>query len=416
MPRTDELPLRVPPTPRSRGSRPLETVLLASTACLLAAVAWPIVAGGFDRGSGPDAALVASAALEPSEGPVIQVALLLDTSSSMGGLIDQARSQLWNVVNTLDGVSYQGGQPRLEIAVYEYGNDSLSGLSGWVRQVTPFSSELDTVSEALFSLTTKGGAEFAGHAIRSSINELDWRSGEGVLKVVYVAGNEGFAQGPVPYRAAIEDAKTAGVVVNTIFCGRADDSDAAIWREATVLSGGRFATIDHNYVAPHIVAPQDEAIAGLGQRINDTYVRYGADGRRGLDNLVAQDNNMAGDGAGGAVSRSVSKSSGMYRNDSWDLVDAISGDKIGYGEVDRDSLPEGLQGLDDEQLREHVQAQQTRRNELQEEVAELAAARELFLASERTRLTTGDPQSLDYAIVGAIRAQAVAAGFTLDPA
>jgi hypothetical protein len=29
----------------------------------------------------------------------VQIALLLDTSNSMDGLIDQARSQLWRVVN-----------------------------------------------------------------------------------------------------------------------------------------------------------------------------------------------------------------------------------------------------------------------------------------------------------------------------
>ena len=35
----------------------------------------------------------------PKRDASIQIALLLDTSNSMDGLIDQAKSQLWSVVN-----------------------------------------------------------------------------------------------------------------------------------------------------------------------------------------------------------------------------------------------------------------------------------------------------------------------------
>ena len=38
---------------------------------------------------------------EPTKGPMIKLALLLDTSNSMDGLINQARSRLWNVVNEI---------------------------------------------------------------------------------------------------------------------------------------------------------------------------------------------------------------------------------------------------------------------------------------------------------------------------
>ena len=38
----------------------------------------------------------------------IQVALLLDTSNSMDGLIEQAKSRLWNIINTLTTLKYEG--------------------------------------------------------------------------------------------------------------------------------------------------------------------------------------------------------------------------------------------------------------------------------------------------------------------
>lgn len=313
----------------------METVLLVSTAALLAAVAWPIASGG---GSGDDAAGQAlgtpsqievpegPVATPAGDGPVIQIALLLDTSSSMDGLIDQARTQLWSVVNTLDGATYHGGAPKLEIALYEYGNDELSGESGYIRQVRGFSSELDAVSQALFSLRTNGGQEYAGQVIARSLSDLEWREGDGVLRVAYIAGNEGFEQGPVAYADAVADAKSRGIVVNTVYCGGPDELDATGWREGARLAGGRFLSIDHNAVVHYVAAPQDDEIARLGREINDTYVYYGADGRSGYDNQVAQDDNMLDYGAGSVVTRSISKGSHMYRNESWDLVDAVEGD------------------------------------------------------------------------------------------
>ena len=71
----------------------------------------------------------------------IQVALLLDTSNSMDGLIEQAKSRLWNIVNTLTTLKYEGKNPKIEIALYEYGNDGLSSSSNYIRQVTSLSTD-----------------------------------------------------------------------------------------------------------------------------------------------------------------------------------------------------------------------------------------------------------------------------------
>jgi len=60
------------------------------------------------------------------ENTKIQVAILLDTSGSMDGLIEQAKSRLWNIVNTLTTLKYSGKTPTIEIALYEYGNDGIA--------------------------------------------------------------------------------------------------------------------------------------------------------------------------------------------------------------------------------------------------------------------------------------------------
>jgi hypothetical protein len=45
----------------------------------------------------------------------IQISILLDSSNSMAGLIDQARTQLWQIVNSLTKVTKDGKVPQLEV-------------------------------------------------------------------------------------------------------------------------------------------------------------------------------------------------------------------------------------------------------------------------------------------------------------
>src|SRR5687768_5668131 len=86
----------------------------------------------------------------PADKPLIQVAILLDTSNSMDGLINQARTQLWTIVNEFARARQGGQAPVLQVALYEYGNDGLPGGEGHIRQVLPLTDDLDAVSEKLF--------------------------------------------------------------------------------------------------------------------------------------------------------------------------------------------------------------------------------------------------------------------------
>lgn len=86
----------------------------------------------------------------------------------MDGLINQAKAQLWEIVNELSYAKYGIQKPNLEIALYEYGNSTLPMEEGYIRQVLQFSSDLDEISEQLFSLTTNGGQEYCGAVIQAS--------------------------------------------------------------------------------------------------------------------------------------------------------------------------------------------------------------------------------------------------------
>ena len=204
--------------------------------------------------------LQASQTIDP---PKIQLAILLDTSNSMDGLIDQTRNQLWQVVNEFSTAKQDGVTPILEVALFEYGNDSNPQSAGYVRQLNSFTRELDAVSEGLFSLETNGGSEFCGTAIKTAIDTLQWSHLDSDIKTIFIAGNESFAQGPVSYQQAIEMASSYGISVNTIHAGTHEEGINDSWQTAALLAGGNYLSIDANQQVVHIDAPQDAEIAIL---------------------------------------------------------------------------------------------------------------------------------------------------------
>src|SRR2546422_11709187 len=78
-----------------------------------------------------------------SKRPLVQIAILLDTSNSMDGLIEQAKSQLWKISNEFIKARQEGVAPEVQVALYEYGKSSLDRESGWIRQILPLTTELD---------------------------------------------------------------------------------------------------------------------------------------------------------------------------------------------------------------------------------------------------------------------------------
>jgi hypothetical protein len=97
--------------------------------------------------------------------PLIQIALLLGDSGSMSGLIDQARIQLWDIIQTLGSLRHQERaqvMPRLEVAIYHYGD-----VPSLAQSLIHFSDDLDTLSETLFAINGGGGEEHCGEVIRS---------------------------------------------------------------------------------------------------------------------------------------------------------------------------------------------------------------------------------------------------------
>ncbi len=320
----------------------------------------------------------------------VQVALLLDTSSSMDGLIDQAKSRLWNIINTLTTLKYKGKSPRVEIALYEYGNSGLSSESNYIRQVTPMTTDLDLVSEKLFSLHTNGGDEYCGAVIREAVNKLDWGGTNADMKLIYIAGNEPFDQGGINYKEVIPDALRQGIYINTIYCGDKNEGISGFWKDGADRGKGKYFNIDSDRKVRFIETPYDTRIEACNERINKTYISYGAMGASKKQNQMAQDMNAKSVSGANYAERTVSKSKGAYKNESWDLVDRVKDDKTALKKIKKEELPAELQSKTEAEIEAVLAAKTKERESIQKEIAELAKQRQAYIDEENKKGNTED--------------------------
>ncbi len=345
--------------------------------------------------------------------PLVQMAILLDTSGSMSGLIDQARTELWSIVNEFIFARRGGVQPEVQVALYEYGKSSLPGNEGYLRQIVPLTTDLDKISEELFALQTNGGSEYCGWVIQEAAEGLQWSASPDDLKVIFIAGNEPFTQGPVDYRKACKLAVTKGVVVNTIHCGPEQQGIEGKWKDGAVVADGRYLNIDHNQQIVHIPAPQDKEIAELGLQLNGTYIPYGYQGQVLLERQAMQDNNAAAVNSEAVLQRAVTKSSANYSNSTWDLVDAIRTGQVELENIKSDELSEKMQKMTPAQRKAYVETQTKHRAALQAKIQKLNDQRRQFVAEEMKKQQGGD-QTLGSAVKEAIREQAGKKKFTFQ--
>lgn len=338
--------------------------------------------------------------------PLVQVAILLDTSNSMDGLIGQAKSQLWRIVNEFIRARQDGEMPEVQVALFEYGNNGLSAQAGWIRKVSDFTTDLDLISEKLFALRTDGGEEYCGWVIKDALERLEWSGSSRAYKAIFIAGNEPFTQGPVDYADSCRAAHGRGVIVNTIHCGSERDGIEGMWRDGARIGDGKFLVIDQDRCAAYVEAPQDKEIARLSRDLNGTYLAFGVvDGAAGRARQEAQDQNASTVAASGAlVARAVAKASANYSNSRWDLVDASKDKNFRLDALKPADLPAAVAVLPPGARMEFVEKKSKERSALQARINSLNAEREKFVAAQMK--SPAATNTLDSVVIATIREQA----------
>lgn len=342
----------------------------------------------------------------------VDLVICLDTSGSMTALIDSARAKLWDIVNQLASAR---PTPRLRVGLLTYGTpDNSTAETGWIVKQTDLTDDLDTVYAKMMAMRTSGGDEFVGWVLNDALRQMSWSSDPKALKIIFVAGNESADQARerFDFRYVADYARANGIFVNAIYAGNREQGVAEKWHEVAIHGGGNYSAIDMQHGTFQIRAPQDDILLKLNVELNATYIPFGAGGRAGCQNQLAQDENAATMGVQAAPSRVAAKASKLYRNAAWDLVDAFLEKDFALADVDDEELPADLRPLTLAEREAVIQQKLAARQDVQRRIAEVNAAREAYLRAERAK--QGDKVGLDDAIVAALRSQAESKGFTFE--
>jgi hypothetical protein len=352
--------------------------------------------------------------VEKSDPPRVQLAICLDTSGSMSGLINSARQKLWTIVNDL---ATADPMPEIEIALLSFGNDGHNPEDGWVSVICPLTGDLDKISENLFALTTNGGTELVGRVLDHAVDQLSWEASDDALKLIFVCGNESANQDTVrPFREVCKKAIARGLMVNSVYCSRPEDGTEipAEWRDVAALADGHFASIDQDHGMLVLTTPFDKELATLSGQLNGTYIPYGVRGKSGAANQQVQDSNAIGLNDAAAAERCGTKA--WYNCASWDLVDALAGGDLKLADLKDEELPEEMRGMSLEEKQAHVEEKKTERDAIREKVNALQKKREADLARQMKEDALSADRSFDLAIRKSIRAQAAAKGLRFSEA
>lgn len=346
--------------------------------------------------------------VQPPAPRKIQVAILLDVSNSMDGLIEQAKAQLWDMVITLGKAECEDKSiPQVEVALYEYGRPANGPATGYVRQLSTFTNDLDSVSKLLFGLVTHGGDEYCGQVIYTSMDKLAWDRSNDNYKVIFIAGNEDFLQGSIHYTKACDKAKSNGVIVNTIYCGSYEAGIREHWNLLGECGNGSYSNINKDAKEVVIPTPYDSTLIALNSKLNSTYIGYGSMGKANThrQNAVDAMNSSAGFKASAKRIEAKAKKN-VYNNSSWDLVDAIYADSTYFNKLDRKTLPDSLKNKTIPELKTFVKVKTAERTAIQNQINTIATVRNKYIETEKVRMKTVSTEpTLESAINKTLREQ-----------
>ncbi|GAB5527118.1 MAG: hypothetical protein Roseis2KO_49900 [Roseivirga sp.] len=284
----------------------------------------------------------------------IQLCLVLDVSGSMDGLLYQAQTQIWSLLDYAQSFTRRSRETVVEVALITVGNGVTHEAEDYIALISPFTSKRDTLADRLFLLKIEGSSEQYGNAIQQALNRLEWDD-KSEFKRIIVLGNESFDQGAISYQKVCEQAAEREIVINTIFCGEEQKGIEENWQHAAELGNGAYAFIDQTSHA-NLDTPFDRQIFRL---YNNYLLSYGD------SSLVKAKQKLQGNQISPAYRDML-----FYRMDRQqkekDIIDRFEESDWNLNLIDPSHIPESLQQLGDRGLKEYLVKKPQERNNARE--------------------------------------------------
>jgi len=346
----------------------------------------------------------------------VEVVFVLDTTGSMGGLIQAAKEKIWSIASTL-AQAQQVPEIRMGLVAYRDRGDA------YVTQVIDLDRDLDSMYAQLMRFAADGGGdgpEAVNEALEAAVQRMSWSQDSGTYKVVFLVGDAPphmDYQDDMKYPQVVAAAAARGIVINTIQCGAMTDT-VAPWQRIAALGRGRYFTVEQAGSAVAIATPFDEQIATLSAELDDTRLYYGtAEARAQMEAKVEATERLNEEASVGALARrgafNVSAAgSGNFLGERELVADAAAG-RVDVATLPAAELPPSIAALPPAEQRARVEQIAQKREELKTQIAKLAADRDAYLEAQ-VDAAGGAADSLDQQIYDAVRDQAAAHGLDYE--
>ncbi len=346
-----------------------------------------------------------------TENPKVDVVFVLDTTGSMGGLIQTAKEKIWSIATTMASAQ-QTPEIRIGLVAYRDRGDS------YVTKTVDLSDDLDSVYATLMDFEAGGGGdtpESVNEALHSAVHNMSWSQQDQAYQVIFLVGDAPphMDYNEVRYPEIIASALDKGIVINTIQCG---DMPTAIapWTQIASLGNGNFFQVEQAGGAVAYTTPFDEDIAELSAKLDDTRLYYGTEeekekmrGKVAATDKLHEGASIASRARRGAFNASVGGRTNLLGKN--ELVAAVASGSVDLNELEEDALPEALKPMAPAAQRAFVAELADERADLQRQIQELSLGRDGYLA-KKVDEAGGLADSLDQKLYDAVKEQAGEAG------
>lgn len=390
-------------------SRRLAVLLLAFAVGTAAASVWFYRAKAENPGAPPIGTDATNVNNSPPAQKTLEMVFVLDTTGSMGGLLDGAKQKIWSVVND---VMQQKQAPKVRIGLVAYRDNG----DAYVTQVTPLSDDLDKIYSTLMDFQASGGGdtpENVRRALFEGVEKTGWtKQSENVAQILFLVGDappQNYAQEPDVF-ATTAKAVRQNIIVNTILCGNSNET-RQIWQQIAERGEGKFFAIAQNGGVQAITTPFDAKLSDLANKLGQTFLAYGggagaAGARFRAEKQAAQSaseakmlsNASSGAQADRALNKAINKDA--YADD---LLQSIENETVKLEAVKEEDLPADLMKLAPAERKKEIEKRLAERKRIRAEILVLSKQRDAFLIDARKK--NGKPDGFDAAVSKALSEQ-----------
>ena len=374
----------------------------------------------FALGVGAVFALIRTPAAPPREPPVkhdakgpktLEMVFVLDTTGSMGGLIDGAKQRIWGIINE---VMQTPARPSVRVGLVAYRDLG----DQYVTQVLPVTNDLDKVYTTLMEYRAEGGGD-GPENVRRALADGVWKAGwskpsADTAQIIFLVGDapphDDYLQEPDTLESTAQAVK-AGMVVNTIQCGASPET-RQVWQQIARRGEGQYFRIAQDGGVQAVATPYDARLSELGGRLGSTYLAYGGgageSGEAFRVEAKARQLRTESAVAGAApvaaqADRAVNKA---LNRDAYvgDLLQSVENGTVKLEDVKTEDLPAELQKLAPAERGKEIERRLAERRKIREEIVSLNKQRDAYIAAER-RKQSGSQTGFDAAVASALKEQ-----------